>query len=93
MCREPIEMQDSSYCASSCIVIDVNVQGIDRLVLCGNKVLQQLTNATFLCAPEKSLRKKSRKAQFIRHAAAVPNEIGRIKFGSNTVAARRMNRA
>ena len=31
-------------------------------------------------------------AQFIRRAAAVPNQIGRIKFGS-TVAARRMNRA
>ena len=33
------------------------------------------------------------KAQFIRRAAAVPNQIGRIKFGSSTVAARRMNRA
>ena len=32
-------------------------------------------------------------AQFIRRAAAVPNQIGRIKFGSSTVAARRMNRA
>ena len=31
-------------------------------------------------------------ARFIRRAAAVPNQIGRIKFGSSTVAARRMNR-
>ena len=33
------------------------------------------------------------KAQFIRRAAAVPNQIGRIKFGSSMVAAQRMNRA
>ena len=36
---------------------------------------------------------KFTKAQFIRRAAAVPNQIRRIKFGSSTVAARRMNRA
>ena len=39
-----------------------------------------------------SLEVKTR-AQFICRAAAVPNQIGRIKFGSSTVAARRMNRA
>ena len=33
------------------------------------------------------------KAQFIRRAAAVRYQIGRIKFGSSTVAARRMNRS
>ena len=33
------------------------------------------------------------KAQFIRRAAAVPNQIGGIKSASSTVAARRMNRA
>ena len=33
---------------------DVNVQGIDRFVLSHNKVLQQLTQVTFLCAPESS---------------------------------------
>ena len=33
------------------------------------------------------------KAQFIRRATAVPNQIGRINFGSSTVAARHMNRA
>ena len=33
------------------------------------------------------------KAQLIRRAAAAPNQIGRIKFGSSTVAVRRMNRA
>ena len=32
-------------------------------------------------------------AQFVRRAAAVPNQIGRIKFGSSTAAARHMNRA
>ena len=39
----------------------VHIQGIGRLVLCGNKVLQQLAQATFLCAPEKILRKKNHK--------------------------------
>ena len=34
-------------------VVIVNMQGIDRLVLCDNKVLQQLTKATFLYAPER----------------------------------------
>ena len=37
----------------------LTLQGIDRLVLCGNKVLQQLTQATFLRAPEKTLREKN----------------------------------
>ena len=41
------------------VLTDVNIQGIDRLVLCGNKVMQQLTQATFLCAPEKILREKN----------------------------------
>ena len=42
------------------VLIDVNKQGIDRLILCGNKVLQQqLTLATFLCAPEKTLQEKN----------------------------------
>ena len=41
------------------VLIDVNIQGIDRLVLCDNKVLQQLTRATFLYAPEKTLREKN----------------------------------
>ena len=35
----------------------------------------------------------SLKAQFIGRAAAVSNQIGRIKFGSSTVTARHMNRA
>ena len=38
------------------VVIDVNIRGIDRLVLCDNKVLQQPTQAAFLYAPEKTLR-------------------------------------
>ena len=33
--------------------MDVNIQGIYKLVLCGNKVLQQLTQVTFRCTPEK----------------------------------------
>ena len=41
------------------VILDVNKQGIDRLVLCGNKVLQQLTQATFHSAPEKALREKN----------------------------------
>ena len=39
--------------------MDVNIQGTDRLVQYGNKVLQQLTQATFLYAPEKTLREKN----------------------------------
>ena len=39
-------------------LVDVNMAEIDRFVLCGNKVLQQLTQ-TFLCAPEKTLREKN----------------------------------
>ena len=35
------------------VLTDINIQEIDRLVLCNNKVLQQLTQATFLYAPEK----------------------------------------
>ena len=41
------------------VLIDVNIQGIDRLVLCNNKVLQQLTQATLLYAPEKTVREKN----------------------------------
>ena len=37
------------------VLIDVNIQRIDRHVLCDNKVLQQLTEATFLYALEKTL--------------------------------------
>ena len=36
------------------VLIDVNIQGIDRLVVCDNKV-QQLTQAKFLCVPDKTL--------------------------------------
>ena len=39
--------------------MDINIQGIDRFVLCDNKVLQQLTQATFLCAPEKTVQEKN----------------------------------
>ena len=35
------------------------MQGVDIHVLCDNKVLQQLTQATFLYASEKTLREKS----------------------------------
>ena len=41
------------------VVIAVNIQGIDRLVLCDNKVLQQLTQATFLYIPDNPLREKN----------------------------------
>ena len=41
------------------VLIDVNIQGIDRLVVCDDKVLEQLTQATFLSAPEKTLREKN----------------------------------
>ena len=42
------------------VLIDVNnMQGVDIHVLCDNKVLQQLTQATFLYAPEKTLREES----------------------------------
>ena len=41
------------------LLIDINIQGIGRLVLCNTKVLQQLTQATFLYAPEKTLRDKN----------------------------------
>ena len=40
------------------VLIDVNIQGIDRLVLCGSKVLQQLTQATFLCSPERQFERR-----------------------------------
>ena len=41
------------------VLIGINIQGIDRLVLCGNNLLQQLTQATSVCAPEKTLRAKN----------------------------------
>ena len=44
------------------LIIDVNIQGTDRQgidVLCDNKVLQQLTQTTFLYAPEKTFREKN----------------------------------
>ena len=40
------------------ILTDVNIQGTDRLVLCDSKVLQ-LTQATFLYAPKKTLRDRN----------------------------------
>ena len=39
--------------------MDVDVLGIDWLLLYGKKVLPQLTEATVLCAPEKTLRKRN----------------------------------
>ena len=41
------------------VVIDVNIQGIDKHVLCDNKVLQQLTQATFPYASEKTTQEKN----------------------------------
>ena len=42
------------------VLTDVSKEGIDRLVLCDNNVLQQLTQTKFLCVPEKTLRENNR---------------------------------
>ena len=43
------------------VLVDINIQRIDRTVLCDNKVLQQLTQATFLllCSRKDTLSEQS----------------------------------
>ena len=69
------------------VLIDVHIQGIDRLVLCGNKVLQQLTQATsFLCSRKDTSREESSVKdihwfQRSPYRTSGPNHAGFFPFG------------